>query len=300
VHVVIAGASGLLGSHLASELRRAGHSVVGLTRSETQEPRMSTWNPTDGQYDRDVFEHADAVIGVTGSSLFGNPRSRSWQRELFDSRVQPTRILAEAVATSSRKPVLLAGNGSSWYGDHGAESVDESADSRGDALLTQVTRAWQEATERAQAAGNRVVMLRTAPVMDRRGTALRLLNLLFKACLGGRLGDGRQGFPVMSLRDWVGAAMHVLDHEAIEGPVNLCCPATPTNAEFTAALAELVHRPAVLPAPAQLIRAALGPAAPELLRSLDLVPKVLKETGYQFRDPDAAAVLRAGMERLDG
>jgi uncharacterized protein (TIGR01777 family) len=299
MHVVIAGASGLLGSHLADQLRRAGHTITGLTRAQTQDPDMSTWDPAAGRYDRDLFEAADAVVAVTGSSLFRNPRSRSWQRELSDSRVGPTRVLAEAVAASSRKPALLAGNGSSWYGDHGAGPVDESADSRGEALLTRVTRAWQEATEPARGAGARVVVLRTAPVMDRRGGALRLLTPMFQACLGGQLGDGRQGFPVISLRDWTGAVLHLLDRPEVTGPVNLCSPEPPSNAEFTAALGRLVHRPALLPAPGPLIRGALGPAAPELLRSLWLVPGVLEETGYAFRDRDVTAVLEAGLQRRD-
>jgi uncharacterized protein len=300
VHVVIAGSSGLLGSHLAGELRRAGHTVLGLTRNPTDEPGMSTWDPASGQYDPQVFEEADAVVGLTGSSLFRNPRSGSWQRELLESRVQPTRVLAEAVAASDRKPTLVSGNGCSWYGDHGSEPVDESADTRGDALLTKVTRAWQEATGPAGAARARVVVLRTAPVMDQRGGALKVLTPLFRLCLGGRLSHGRQYFPVISLRDWVGAVVHVIDRESVEGPVNLCCPDTPTNAEFTSALARQVHRPALLPAPGPLLRAALGPASPELLRSLDLRPQVLLEAGYRFHDLDASAVLRAGVERLDG
>jgi uncharacterized protein (TIGR01777 family) len=300
VHVVVAGVSGLLGTQLAGELRRAGHTVLGLTRQPTDEPGMSTWDPASGQYDPQVFEDADAVVGVTGSSLFRNPRSTSWQHELFESRVRPTRVLAEAIAASDRKPALLSGNGSSWYGDHGSEPVDESADSRGDALLTRVTRAWQEATEPAAAAGARVAVLRTAPVMDRRGGALKVLTPLFRLCLGGRLSDGGQYFPVISLRDWSGAVAHVIDRESVEGPVNLCCPETPTNAEFTSALARQVHRPALLPAPAPLLRGALGPASPELLRSLDLRPQVLLEGGYRFHDPDVSAVLRAGVERLDG
>jgi uncharacterized protein (TIGR01777 family) len=261
---------------------------------------MSTWDPASGQYDPDVFEDADAVVGVTGSSLFRNPYSSSRQRELFESRVQPTRVLAEAVANSDRKPALLSGNGSSWYGDHGSDRVDESADSRGDALLTRVTRAWQEATAPAEHAGARVVVLRTAPVMDRRGGALKLLTPLFRLCLGVRLSHGRQFFPVISLRDWSGAVVHAINDDSVAGPVNMCCPDTPTNAEFTAAFAREVHRPTLLPAPAPLLRGALGPASPELLRSLDLRPQALLEAGYRFRDPDVGAVLRAGLERLDG
>jgi uncharacterized protein len=299
VHVVIAGISGLLGSHLAGELRRAGHTVLGLTRKPTSEPGTSTWDPASGQYDPQVFEDADAVVGVIGSALFRNPRSKSWQRELYESRVRPTRLLAEAVAASDRKPILVSGNGSSWYGDHGSERVDETADSRGDALMTKVTRAWQEATGPAESAGARVVVLRTAPVMDRRGDALKVLTPVFKLCLGGRLSHGRQFFPVLSLRDWIGAAVHVLDRESIRGPVNLCCPDTPTNAEFTSAFARLARRPAVLPAPAPLLRGALGPASPELLRSLNLRPQVLLDSGYRFRDPDVSAVLRAGLSGLD-
>ena len=177
--------------------------------------------------------------------------------------------------------------------------MDETADSRGDALLTSVTREWQAAAEPAGAAGARVVVLRTAPVMDRRGGALKLLRPLFRPASGAP-GDGRQYMPMICLRDWSGAVVHVIDRESVEGPVNLCCPHTPTNAEFTYALARQVHRPALLPAPAPLLRGALGPASPELLRSLDLRPQVLLEAGYGFHDPDVSAVLRAGAERLDG
>ena len=181
------------------------------------------------------------MVNLAGSPTLGNPHSEKWARELRESRVTTTRVLAEAIATSDRKPAFLAGNGISYYGDRrdaGDPVLDESADSRGDALLTSVTRDWQAAAEPAAEAGARVCVLRTAPVMDRRSEPLKQLRLLFRAGLGGRLGDGSQHMPMISLRDWVGAAVHLAEHADASGPFNLCCPQTPTNAEFTEALAE--------------------------------------------------------------
>ena len=146
-------------------------------------------------------------------------------RNLRESRVTTTRVLAEAIARIEPKPAFLAGNGIAIYGDHGAEPLTEAADTRGHALLTEVTRDWEAAAQPAARAGARVCVLRTAPVMDRRSAAAR------GACAGcsgsasgGRLGDGRQYFPMISLRDWVGAVVHLAEHDDASGPFNLCCP----------------------------------------------------------------------------
>ena len=175
--------------------------------------------------------------------------------------------------------------------------LDESADSRGDALLTSVTREWQAAAEPAAEAGARLCVLRTAPVMDRRSAPLKQLRLLFLAGLGGRLGDGRQRMPMISLRDWVGATVHLAEHDGASGPFNLCCPQTPTNAEFTEALADQLHRPSFATVPRFALKVGAGRMAPELLGSLNVVPAALVASGYEFRDPDVDAVLRAGLSQ---
>ena len=136
--------------------------------------------------------------------------------------------------------------------------LTEASDSRGHALLTEVTREWQAATTPASEAGARVCVLRTSPVMDRRGEPLKQLRLLFKAGLGGRLGDGRQYMAMISLRDWLGAVIHLAEHPTASGPFNLCCPETPTNAEFTKALARAVHRPAAVFVPKAALRLGAG------------------------------------------
>ena len=293
--IVIAGASGFLGTHLGEELVRRGHAVIGLVRRPTSAPDESTWDPYAGVYDRDLFERADVVVNVAGTPMIGIPYSRRWARELRESRVTTTRVLAEAIADSGRRPAYLAGNALGWYGDHGQEPVTEESDSRGDSLLTGVSRDWQDAATPAVEAGARVCFLRTAPVMDRRAAPLKQLKVLFRLGLGARLGDGRQRMPMISLRDWVGATAHLAEHDEVSGPVNLCCPQTPTNGEFTAALAHEVHRRALLFAPQVAVRLGAGPLAPEALGSIDLRPAVLEASGYRFRDRTVHEVVRAGL-----
>lgn len=288
---VIAGSSGLIGTTLRSRLTEEGHEVVRLVRREASAADESAWDPSAGEVDRDVIAAADVVVNVAGSSLLGNPFSRSWARGVRESRVSTTSTLARAIADVGGEPAFLAGNGSAVYGDHGPEPVTESAASHGDALLTQVALAWEQAAAPAAEAGSRVCVLRTSPVADRRNPLYRVQVPIFRLGLGARLGDGSQYFPLVSMRDWIGAAVHLATHPTASGPFNICCPETPTNAEYTDALATLLGRRAFLAAPAPVLRLAGGMMSPELLNSINLVPEALLESGYEFSDPDVESVL---------
>jgi uncharacterized protein (TIGR01777 family) len=293
--VVVAGSSGFLGRHLCEELTRRGHRVTRLVRRSTSSSDESTWDPGSGTLDAAVVRDADVVVNLAGSPTLGNPHSKKWARELHDSRVRTTALLAETIAEAPSPPAFLAGNAVGWYGDHGSAELTEEADSRGQTLMAQVCRNWQAATAPASDAGARVVVLRTAPVQDRSNPPLKQQRLLFKAGLGGRIGDGRQHVPMMSLRDWVGAMAFLVEEDSASGPVNLCCVRTPTNAEFTEALSRAVGRPALARVPGPLVRAAAGPFSPELLSSVNTVPAVLQRLGYEFADPDVEAVLASGL-----
>jgi uncharacterized protein (TIGR01777 family) len=295
VQVVVAGASGFLGSHLVSELNDRGHTVTKLVRRPPEAADESRWHPAAGEVDQQVIEAADVVVNVAGSPTMGNPHSKKWATALRESRVTSTSTLADAIAGSGRKPAFLAGNGISIYGDHGAQPVTETSDSRGHAFLTEVSREWQAVTEPARIAGARVCVLRTAPVLDLRSEPLKALRRLFRLGLGGRLGSGEQYFPVISLRDWVAAVVFLAENHEARGPFNLCCLETPTNAEFTRALGRAVARPAVIPVPSFAIRAGAGRMAPELLGSLNTAPQALVDAGFEFHDPDVTSVLAAGL-----
>jgi uncharacterized protein len=294
-HVVLAGSSGFLGTHLRGELIGRGHQVTALVRRRA-ETGESTWNPYSGLLDPDVVESADVVVNLAGTPTFGNPHSQRWSQRLRDSRVTTTRVLAEAIAASDKRPAFLAGNAVGWYGDHGTQPVGEAADSRGHTLMTSVCRDWQAAAQAAVDAGGRVAFLRTSPVIDRSSAPLKQLLPLVKAGLGARLGDGRQRMPMVSLRDWLGGVAHVVEND-VHGPVNLNCPQTPTNAEFTAELARQAGRRALLVVPGPVIRIGAGRLSPELLSSVDARPEALTAAGYRFRHPDVAAVLSAALAR---
>jgi uncharacterized protein (TIGR01777 family) len=293
--VLIAGASGFLGSELSARLRGTGHTVTTLVRRPSASAYESTWDPYAGALDRAVVEASDLVVNLAGSPTAGNPHSGRWARELRESRVITTRVLAEAIAASEATPAFLAGNGISYYGDRGDEVLTEVSGSRGTGLLTDVTREWQAAADPAVEAGARVCILRTSPVMDRASTPLKQLRMLFRLGLGGRLGDGTQYMPMTSLRDWLSAVAFLAESPDASGPFNLICPQPPTNAEFTTALARQLKRPSFATAPAAAIKLAAGQMAGELLGSVNARPAALESAGFTFVDRDVTQVLAAGL-----
>jgi hypothetical protein len=294
---LVAGASGFLGRHLVEGLRADGDEVRSLVRSAPSAPDEVQWDPAHGSLDRTALDGVDVVVNVAGSPTLGNPHSKTWARNMLESRVSTTRTLAEAIAAHPGKPAFLAQNGVGWYGDHGPEVITETSDSRGDAFMTNVSREWQSAATPAVEAGTRVCVLRTVPVYDRTSPPLKQQLLMFQLGLGAQLGDGRQFFPVVSLRDWVAAVIHVGHDASLSGPVNLCAPRTPTNAEFTQALARAVHRKAFLRVPAFVIKPGAGRMANEVLGSLNVVPEVLDKSGFRFRDEDVDDVLAEGLKK---
>jgi len=298
MRLLIAGSSGFLGSQLRASLETGGHFVVRLVRGTPTAADQIRWRPYDEPLDPGVLDDVDVVVNLAGSALVGNPHSSRWANELMRSRVETTRTLAEAIAKAPRQPVFLAGNATGYYGDHGDEVLTEKSKRHGDTFLSSVTAAWQDAAQPAVDAGGRVVVMRSAPVLDRRNPPLSLLAPLFKLGLGGPLGSGEQYFPVTTTDDWVRAVIFCAQNEALSGPVNITLPEPTTNADFTKALGDLVHRPTFFTVPGMVLRPAAGPMAPELLGSVRLLPQVLLDAGFEFHHHDIrsalASALRAG------
>lgn len=293
---VIAGASGFLGRAWAAYLSAHDHEVVRLVRSEPSGPDEVRWDPYAGTLDRAVVESADVVANLAGAPLAHWPWTESYKRTFLDSRVVTTRVLAEAVAGTDRKPVLVAQNGIAGYGDRGAEVITEDTPTDADTFIADVTRRWQAATQPAVDAGSRVVVLRTGVVLDRSGGALKAMLPAFRAGVGGPIGNGKQYFATISLFDWLHAASVLSYDEQASGAYNLVGPDTSTNAEFTRELGRALRRPTFMRVPATPLKVAGGVAGGELLASARVEPRRLLEQGYAFAHNDVADRIRAALE----
>lgn len=305
MRVVIAGASGFLGSALTRQLRADGHEVTRLVRRSPTAADEAGWDPSAGTLDPAVVTGADAVVSLAGSPIGTRvgpvqvpfrPWTSSYRRTFRESRVRSTRTLAEAVAAADRRPeVFVAGSAVGYYGDAGDTVLDETAP-RGDGFLPETAAAIEDATAPAEVAGVRVVQLRTGLPLDRRGGMLGPQLPLFRLGLGGRIGDGSQWQPVLSLADWVSTVTFLLGRDDLAGPVNAVAPTPVTNAEFTRVLGELLSRPAALRIPPFVLRTALGEFGKETISSKRVVPRMLEDAGFQFAHPDLRTALRAALD----
>jgi uncharacterized protein (TIGR01777 family) len=293
---VVAGASGFLGTALRDHLAREGHDVVRLVRGEPASANESRWDPYTGVVDQQAVDAADVVVNLAGASFYRWPLTEKYQQMFRDSRVVTTRVLAEAVARSQRKPAFLAQNGTSYYGNRGEEVLTEASPGGDDGtFLNGITKQWEAATRPASDAGARVCVLRTSAVLHRSGGAFKPLHLLFRAGLGGPAGDGRQYFPTISLNDWVRAVTFLAEHDECAGAYNLTGPGPTTNEEFTTELGRMVHRPTVLRLPATPLRRVFPELSPELLSSVRAEPARLPEAGFSFEERTLNQRLAAAM-----
>ena len=290
--VVVSGASGLVGSALVPVLRAAGHTVRRLVRPGRGPGSGDIpWDP-EGALDPASLAGCDAVVHLAGENIAARRWSDAQKRRLRDSRVGPSTRLAAALALMPHPPrVLVQASAVGYYGDRGGEILTE-ASPPGRGFLPGLCIEWEEAAAPAAAAGIRVVHPRFGVILSHRGGALGKMLLPFRLGVGGVVGSGRQYWPWVVLDDVVAILERALSDQALSGPVNVVAPQPATNAEFTAALARALHRPAVLPLPEALLRVALGEMASVLLESVRAVPARLNEAGHVFRHTDLDEALR--------
>jgi uncharacterized protein (TIGR01777 family) len=301
MQILIAGASGFLGQRLTPHLRAAGHQVTPLVRRRPR-PGEVRWDPTAGVLDATVVAAADAVINLAGAGVGDKRWTSQYKKVLVDSRVDTTRTLARAIAAAPRKPqVLLNSSAVGFYGDTGDRAVDETSPA-GEGFLADLCKVWEAATRPAEDAGTRVALLRTGFPLDPTGGLLKPIYLQFKLFAGGRMGSGRQYLPWISVPDWLGAVEFLLERasqgNAIAGPVNLTGPEPVTNADFSAALARVLHRPNLFPVPGFALRAALGGFGGEALASQRVMPGVLVREGFPFAHRTAEEALQQAMSSI--
>ena len=301
LRVAVTGASGLIGSALTALLTTGGHEVLRLVRRAPVATDEVGWDPCTGEVEAARLEGLDAVIHLAGENVFALRWTEAKKARIYASRVDGTRLLAEALAGLDNPPrALLCASAVGYYGDRERERLTEDAPPSDAGFLPAVVRDWEAAAAPAADAGIRVVHHRIGVVLTPAGGALRLMLPAFLLGLGGRIGPPEQYFPWIVLDDVIGAFYHSLWTPSLEGAVNMTAPEPVTKATFTRTLAGILHRPAVLNVPSSVLATVSGQAAREmLLTSARVIPERLQQTGYTFRYPDLAAGLRHQLGRTD-
>lgn len=295
--IAVAGASGLIGGALVRSLASDGHEVVRLVRREPRGADEVRWDPEGGHVDAAGLAGCHAVVNLAGAGVGDRRWTDAYKQRIRDSRVNGTAALARAVASlvdADRPRVFVNGSAIGYYGETGDRAVDESAPA-GAGFLPEVCVEWEGAAAPAQEAGVRTAFARTGLVVSREGGAWGRLFPLFRAGLGGRMGDGRQYWSFVALHDEVAAIRHILDTDGLSGPFNLTAPHPLTNSEITAAMGRVLRRPTVFAVPAPVLRSVLGEMAGDVLGSARVLPARLLESGFRFAFPDIEGAIRAAL-----
>lgn len=294
MHVVITGASGLVGTALSALLTTAGHKVSALSREPADPMRQQLhWDPEKKDLDKACFNGVDAVVHLAGDNIGEGRWSTAKKQRIRDSRILGTTLLADTLSKLQRPPqTLISASAIGYYGNRDETEVDETA-SPGSDFLAGLCQEWEQATEPALQKGIRVVHPRFGVILSPRGGALRKMLTPFKLGAGGRIGSGRQYMSWISLDDAIGAIVHLIEQTAIRGPVNVVAPNPVTNREFTKTLGRVLGRPTIFPLPAFMVRLLFGEMGQALLLNGQRVkPAVLSEWRYSFRHPDLETALR--------
>lgn len=295
--ILISGSSGLIGTAATTALKSDGHNVVHLVRpGKTAKAGDVQWDPMRATVDVAGLEGIDAVIHLSGAGIADGRWTEERKQLLRSSRIDTTRVLVDSLSRLKQKPrLLIVASAIGYYGDRGDEILTESS-TTGTDFLALVCRDWEAEASRAAERGIRTVMLRTGVVLSGKGGALPKMLPPFKLGVGGRLGSGQQWMSWISIEDVAGIIRHTIANQQVSGPVNVVAPNPVRNEEFTRLLAGMLHRPAIFPAPAFVLRLAMGEMADAVLLSSDRVkPEQMLAAGYKFRFEILEPALRAAV-----
>jgi uncharacterized protein (TIGR01777 family) len=293
--IAVTGASGLVGRALVPALRRRSIEVLRLVRRTPSAPDEVGWDPDAGTIDVEGLQGVAGVIHLAGDNIASGRWTEAKKAKIRDSRVRGTALLAGALAELSPRPrVMVSASAIGYYGARGDEPLDESAP-QGSGFLASVCGQWEAAAHVARDAGIRVVHPRIGVVLAADGGALAKMKLPFLIGLGGRIGDGRQYMSWITLEDLVSALVFALEHDTLEGPVNFVSPTPVTNADFTATLARVLKRPAVLSVPNFALRLGAGSemANEMLIGGARVIPALLHGHGFRWEHTTLEPALRS-------
>ncbi|MGA4641821.1 TIGR01777 family oxidoreductase [Stutzerimonas stutzeri] len=293
MNILLTGGTGLIGRALCRRWQADGHRLWVWSRSPQRVAQLCGAEVKGvGSLQQLDAVALDAVVNLAGAPIADRPWTKARKSLLWDSRVRLTEELVEWLGRREQKPALLiSGSAVGWYGDGGEHRLTEADQPVTADFASQLCNAWEERASEAAVLGIRVVLIRTGLVLARDGGFLQRLLPPFRLGLGGRLGTGRQWMPWIHIEDQIGLIDFLLRQPAASGPYNACAPTPVRNLEFTRSLSRCLHRPALLPVPAALLKPLLGELAGLLLGGQHAQPQRLQEEGYSFRFTDLDSAL---------
>ncbi len=300
MNVLIAGGTGFMGRHLIKSLIADNHQVWVLSRHPEKIKTSAHVVEWDGRTTAgwgQLVEEMDAVVNLTGLSLYYWPWTKGKKQRFLYSRINPGHALAAAIKEAAHRPeVFLQISGINHYGLRGADVADESTPPGND-FLAQLTVAWENATKSVEEVGVRHVVCRTAVVLARDALLLWLMALPVRLFVGGRFGSGNQAMPWIHIEDQIGAIRFLMENSNASGPYNLIAPQQTSNADFMRTLAKVLRRPYWFPYPGFLMRLVLGEMSVLILEGRFSKPERLFEIGYNIHYLDLETALRDIFEK---
>jgi uncharacterized protein (TIGR01777 family) len=300
--ILVTGGTGFIGKALVKTLVEDGHQVTVLSRSPENVERM--FGPEVAGLGHLSFLRPEmsfeVIVNLAGAPIFDARWSEARKRLIRESRIALTEQLVACIERMEAKPkLLISGSAVGYYGDQGDQVLTEASSARSD-FSHRLCADWEQAASRAAASGVRVCLMRTGLVIAGDGGLLQRMLLPFRLGIGGRLGSGRQWMSWIHREDWIRIAQTMISDETMQGPYNATAPNPVTNRQFTCTLARCLHRPALFPVPAFVLKTLLGEMSELVLGSQRVLPERLLMHGFTFRHPDLEGTLRAALAAESG
>lgn len=287
--VLLIGATGLIGRPLVLELVKNNFKIILLSRNIEKAKKifpvdieLSEWDYLSTEKLISFVERAEAIINLAGANIGDNKWTKGFKEIIYSSRINTTKAIVNAISLSDKKPkVFLSASAIGIYGNRNDEELNEDS-AIGNDFLAKVCSDWENAAIQAEQFSVRVVLLRTGIVLDNKGGALKKMLLPFKLFVGGPIGNGKQWFSWIHIKDQIEAILFLLNNENISGAINLTSPSPVTMKQFARSLGRVLSRPSLFNVPEIVLKLILGEGASAVTASQRVYPNKLINAGYKF------------------